>query len=130
MTLNSALQISASGLTAERFRLDVISSNIANADTTQIGNTPPYRRQEVELQSGPDGVQVAGIVPDMSAFPQKVDWTNPNHDPQTGVVTSSNVQPVVEMVDMLSASRAYEANIAAFNSAKSMIQDAFTIGKV
>lgn len=130
MSLNDSLRISATGLTAERFRLDVVSSNLANANTSQVGGAQPYRRRIVELQGGPDGVQVVGVVPDMSPFRTKVDWGDPNHDPKTGMVESSNVQPISEMVDMLSASRAYQANIAAFNSVKGMIQSALSIGKV
>ena len=67
---------------------------------------------------------------DQRPFRQVVDRGNPNADPKTGIVTFSNVEPVEEMVNMLTASRAYEANIAAFNSAKGMIRDALQIGKV
>lgn len=130
MSLNSALRISSSGLAAERFRMDVISSNIANANTMKVNGQDPYRRRDVSLQGGPDGVQITGIVQDQRPFREVVDRGNPNADPKTGVVTYSNVEPVEEMVNMLTASRAYEANIAAFNSAKGMIRDALTIGKV
>jgi len=129
MSLNSAMSVSTSGLSAERFRMDVISSNIANANSTQIGAEEPYRRKDVELASTPQGVQVAQVVDDQTPFPLKSDPGNPYAD-QNGMVKMSNVQPVNEMVDMLSASRAYEANVAAFNTAKGMIKDALTIGKV
>ncbi len=130
MSLSDAMRISSTGLTAERFRLDVVSSNLANANTGAIGGAPPYRRRLVELEGGPNGVKIVGVVPDMSPFHTKVDWGDPNHNPKTGLVETSNVQPIAEMVDMLSASRAYQANISAFNSAKSMVQSALSIGKV
>jgi flagellar basal-body rod protein FlgC len=129
MSLNAALRVSSSGLTAERFRMDVISGNIANANTSSIGGKDPYRRRTVLLSGDENGVKVQGVVTDQSELPTKIDFSDPNHGPD-GRVSVSNVQPVTEMVDMLSASRAYEANVAAFNSAKEMIKDALTIGKV
>jgi flagellar basal-body rod protein FlgC len=123
------MSVSTSGLSAERFRMDVISSNIANANSTQIGNQDPYRRKDVVLTSSEQGVQVAQVVDDQTQFPLKSDPGNPYAD-QNGMVKMSNVQPVNEMVDMMSASRAYEANIAAFNTAKGMIKDALAIGRV
>ena len=129
MTLNSALKISSTGLTAERFRMDVISSNIANSNSMKVGDKMPYRRRMVELQGTADGVEIVGVKQDMNAFRTAVEPGNPNADPKTGVVTYSNVEPVNEMVNMMSASRAYEANVAAFNSAKGMIRNALNIGK-
>src|SRR5579871_2655647 len=126
MSLNAALRVSASGLTAERFRMDTISGNIANANTSSINGKDPYRRRTVLLTGDANGVQVQGVVVDGSELPTKIDYADPNHGPD-GRVRVSNIQPVTEMVDMLSASRAYEANIAAFNSAKEMIKDALTI---
>lgn len=128
MSLNAAMRISSSGLTAERFRMDTISGNIANANTSKVGGKDPYRRKVVLLSGDENGVQVQGVIEDQSPFQSKIDYNDPNADAQ-GRVISSNVQPVTEMVDMLSASRAYEANVAAFNSAKEMIKDALTIGK-
>lgn len=130
MNINSALRASSSGLSAERFRLDVISANIANANTMKVGDKDPYRRKDVALVGGEDGVQIAGVVDDQRPFREVVDPGNPNADPKTGIVTYSNVEPVEEMVNMMSASRAYEANVAAFNSAKGMIREALQIGKV
>ncbi len=130
MNLNSSLRISASGLAAERFRMDVISSNIANANTMKVGSRDPYRRRDVVLTGGTEGVTIARIIEDQTPFRQVVDRDNPNADPDTGIVTYSNVEPVMEMVNMISASRAYEANIAAFNSAKGMIRSALSIGKI
>lgn len=130
MNLNTALRTSASGLTAERLRMDVISANIANANTMRINGKDPYRRKDVQLLAGTEGVEAGRIVDDTRPFRQVQDPTNPNADPATGMVTYSNVEPVEEMVNMMSASRAYEANIEAFNSAKNMIKSALQIGKV
>lgn len=127
--LNSALKLSSTGMTAERFRLDVISSNIANANTVRTGGKDPYRRRDVELVPTPEGVKINRIMVDNRPFRVVSDPTNPNADPGTGLVTYSNVEPVEEMVNMMSASRSYEANIAAFNSAKGMIKQALNIGK-
>ena len=109
--------------------MDVISSNIANANTTRVDGKDPYRRREVVLQSGGDGPQIVGLIQDQKPFREVVDPDNPNADAR-GIVTYSNVEPVMEMVNMISASRAYEANIAAFNSAKGMIRSALNIGKI
>lgn len=129
MTLSNAMRVSSTGLSAERFRMDVISLNIANANSTKVGNTMPYARRDVVLLGGSDGVQVQQVVSDPTPFPTKYDPANPSAD-ANGNVVSSNVKPVNEMIDMMSASRAYEANIAAFNSAKSMVKAALNIGKV
>lgn len=128
-SLNSALRISSSGLAAERFRMDVISSNIANANSIGMNGSDPYRRRDVSLVGGDNGVQIAGIVQDQRPFRKAYEPGNPNAD-ANGNVMYSNVEPIEEMVNMMSASRAYEANIAAFNSVKGMIKSALTIGKV
>ena len=123
------MKISASGLTAERFRMDVISSNIANASSMKVGGKDPYRRRDVALSGDADGVQIMGIVEDEKPFRVVNESGNPNADAQ-GNVIYSNVEPITEMVNMIGASRAYEANIAAFNSAKGMIKSALQIGKI
>lgn len=123
------MRASSTGLAAERFRMDVISSNIANANATGVRGQDPYRRREVVLQGNQEGVQVVALIQDDAPFRIEHDPFHPNADAQ-GNVKYSNVEPVVEMVNMLGASRAYEANIAAFNSAKGMIKSALTIGKV
>jgi len=128
-TLAGAMRISASGLVAERFRMDVISSNIANANSMKIGNQLPYRRRDVALSGDANGVRIVGIVQDQRDFRVVNDPGNPNADGE-GNVTYTNVEPIHEMVNMLGASRAYEANIAAFNSAKGMIRSALQIGKI
>ncbi len=128
-TLGKAMRVSASGLAAERFRMDVISSNIANANSMRANGKDPYRRREVVLEGNADGVRITRIVDDPSNFREVSDPGNPNADAR-GIVTYSNVEPILEMVDMLGASRSYEANIAAFNSARGMIRSALNIGKL
>ncbi|MBS1718834.1 MAG: flagellar basal body rod protein FlgC [Armatimonadetes bacterium] len=130
MTLNNALKTSSTGLAAERFRMDVISANIANSNSMQIGGQMPYRRRVVELMGTPEGVTINRVSQDSRPFRQVYEPGNPYRNPVTNMVTYSNVEPVEEMVNMMSASRAYEANIAAFNSAKGMIRSALNIGKV
>jgi flagellar basal-body rod protein FlgC len=129
MTLNNALKISSSGLTAERFRMDVISANIANANSVKTNGQDPYRRRMVVLYGDENGVKLGPVMKDMSELRAVQDPSNPLADDK-GYVYYSNIEPVHEMVDMIGASRAYEANIAAFNSVKSMIKSALNIGKV
>jgi len=132
------LDISASGLTAERLRMDVTAENLANAQTTRGANGQPYRRKEVVLQEAPGsfgatlsqamgggtagstgGVQVAGVVEDQTPLKRVYDPGHPDADAQ-GYVSMPNVDTVTEMVDLISASRAYEANVTAMNAAKQM----------
>ncbi len=150
MSLSNSLAISASGLTAERLRLDVISNNIANVNTTSGADGKPYRRQEVIFAarsgngsgfqsllqaaggggtpSSGAGVQVAQIRSDMGPFKRVKDFSNPAHD-KDGYVDMPNIEPVIEMVDMISASRAYEAGVTAINAAKQMESRALEIGR-
>lgn len=135
MGLFDAIDVAGSGLAAERLRMDVVAGNLANAQTTQGANGQPYRRREVVLQeadgqsfgsllasasaSPVNGVQVAGIVED-PAEPRRVyDPGHPDADPQ-GYVTLPNVNPVTEMVDLIGASRSYEANVTAMQTAKQL----------
>jgi len=128
MTLGRAMSISATGLHAERFRMDVISANIANANSMSANGTQAYRRQVVFLEQTDEGVRVQQITPDNAPFRLVYEPGNPAANAQ-GYVEYSNVEPVKEMVDMLSATRAYEANIAAFNSARGMARAALGIGQ-
>ena len=136
-----ALNVSATGLTAERLRMDVTAENLANAQTTRGADGQPYRRKEVvlaEVQSGgfgaqlakavgagsasgsqPGGVEVAGITQDQTPGKLVYDPGHPDAD-ANGYVQMPNVDPVAEMVDLISASRAYEANVTAMNAAKQM----------
>lgn len=107
--------------------MDIISGNIANANTVQTPGQPEIRRQSVVLRANEDGVEIAEIQPDRSPLRREYDPGNPNAI--NGWVTYTNINPVYEMVDMIGASRAYEANLAAFNTAKQMMNAALGIGK-
>lgn len=127
MSLSHAMRISSTGLFAERFRLDVISTNIANANSISTPEREAFRRQMVVLVGDPDGVAVRGVREDPSELRAVYEPSHPLSD-ASGHIYFSNVDPVKEMIDMLTATRAYEANIAAFNSAKSMMRSALNIG--
>ncbi len=129
MSLLRTFGISSSGLTAERYRMDVISANLANANTMRVNGQDPYRRKMVVLMESENGVSINGQVEDDSAFRESYEPGNPNADTK-GIVYYSNVDPIYEMVDMISASRAYEANLNAFNLTKQMVQSALDIGRV
>jgi flagellar basal-body rod protein FlgC len=133
MGMFDAFAISGSGMTAERLRMDVIASNLANADSTQGANGQPYRRRMVVLQAGSpsfdqvlSGVKVAGIVEDQSPLRRVYDPSHPDADAQ-GYVTLPNVNPVTEMVDLIASSRSYEANVTALQTAKSMFSKTFDL---
>ena len=128
MTLNQIMRQSSSGMVAERARMDVVSANIANANSMRTPNQEAYKRQMVVLTGTGDGVRVEKIVQDPSPLRAVNDPGNPYADAD-GNVFYSNVDPVSEMVNLMSATRAYEANVAAFNSAKGMMKAAFSIGK-
>ncbi len=143
MGLFDSLSVSASGLTAERTRMDVTAENLANAQTTQAPGGGPYRRKSVELtaidpggndfaallagaqgpsQAGAPGgtqVKVTGIVEDNSAPKMVYDPGNPDANAQ-GYVAEPNVDTVSEMVDLITEQRAYEADTTAMNTAKTM----------
>jgi flagellar basal-body rod protein FlgC len=136
----SSLDVSASALTAQRMRMDVISENIANADTTRTENGGPYRRRVVELAEQPltfsaalkqatgGGVVVSQIVEDQSDFEYEYDPTNPDAD-ANGYVAKPNVDTAEEIIDMMSATRSYEANVTALNATKSIAMKALEIGR-
>lgn len=139
MGLFDALNVSASGLSAERLRMDVTAENLANAQTTRGPDGGPYRRKSVVLQQdsggfgralataagatgpagGGGGVRVAAIVADAAPDRLVHDPGHPDADAR-GYVRMPNVNPVTEMVDLISSSRAYEANVTAMQAAKSM----------
>lgn len=152
MGMFSSINTSASGLSAERLRLDVISDNIANANTTRTADGGPFRRSRVvfrprveqpywrspflpeSLDNGiGKGVRVSEIEKDMDSELRLVyDPTHPDAvktGPKAGYVEYSNVNTVSEMVDMISASRAYEANVAVMEGSKSMFRKALEIGR-
>jgi flagellar basal-body rod protein FlgC len=141
MGIFDSMNVSASGLTAERLRMNVTAENLANAQTTRGVDGQPYRRKEVVLQevptggfgatlasamapgaaagSRPGGVEVAGIVEDAANFKTVYDPGHPDADAR-GYVRMPNVDTVSEMVDLISASRSYEANVTAMQAAKQM----------
>jgi flagellar basal-body rod protein FlgC len=140
--LFAAADISASGLAAERMRLEVVANNIANAFSTRTPNGGPYRRQEVVFTSvlnntvggggkagsglPAGGVQIAGVVEDTSDFHRVY---NPGHPDagQDGYVNMPNVDLPVEMVNMITASRAYEANLHAMQLFRQMTEQSYSI---
>ena len=120
MSLFGSLDISASALSAERLRMDVTAENLANAQSTRTAGGGPYRRKEVVTQAvGGGGVEVAGIAEDASEGKRVYDPGHPDADGE-GYVTMPNVDTVTEMVDLISASRAYEANVTAMQASKQM----------
>lgn len=123
------MRASSTGLAAERFRMDVISTNIANANSMRTKTEEAYRRQVVVLTGDENGVRIERVAADMSDLRQETEPGNPNADADDHVYYT-NVKPIHEMVDMIGATRAYEANVAAFNSAKGMMRSALTIGEV
>ncbi|MEN3202621.1 MAG: flagellar basal body rod protein FlgC [Atribacterota bacterium] len=130
MRIFRSFDVSASALTAERLRLSVIATNIANAETTRTPQGGPYRRKEVVfMPRGDGGVEVAAIREDTTTPPRLV--YNPGHPDanEEGFVAYPNVSVVNEMVDLLAATRAYEANVAALNATKSMLTSSLNIGR-
>ncbi len=140
----SGMDISASGLTAQRLRMDVISDNIANVDTTRTEDGTPYKRKYVVFEERADnfanvlkgkeqggsvgGVRVSEIGEDTKGYKLVYDPTNPEANAD-GYVEYPNVDPFQEMIDMMSAYRSYEANITAFNAYKDMAMKSLEIGK-
>jgi flagellar basal-body rod protein FlgC len=135
MRVFSALDISAGGLFAERTRMNVIANNLANANSTRTPEGGPFRRQLVIL-SGTEakdpneltglGVTVKGVVDDTSPFPLLYDPGHPDANAD-GYVAMPNVNVVEEMVDMITALRAYEANITAIDANKNMVRRSLDI---
>ena len=141
MSLFGAIDISGSGLSAERLRMDVTAENLTNAQTTRGADGQPYRRKEVVLREagssfdgalsaamGPSrtasgapagGVEVVAIAEDTAPNRMIYDPGHPDADAE-GYVSMPNVDPVTEMVDLIAASRAYEANVTAMQTAKTM----------
>ena len=162
MSFLSGFDISGYGLSAQRFRINLISSNIANANTTRTDEGGPYRRREVIFkaidfsdllanQMKKNGflkdentindpaardfpqpplmsVKVDKIIRDDSPFKLRFDPSNPDAD-ENGYVALPNVNPVVEMADLIEATRAYQANVAAYQSTKTMAQSAIDLLK-
>jgi len=144
MSFLSSMNVSASALTATRLRMDVITENLANSSTTRTANGEPYRRKYVVFQErtndrefasffnrarkAPGGVRVVRVGEDQSEFKYDYNPTHPDAD-ENGYVRLPNVEVVQEMVDMMAAVRAYEANITALNAFKDMVVKTLEIGK-
>ncbi|WP_249869790.1 flagellar basal body rod protein FlgC [Oceanobacillus saliphilus] len=149
MSIFNAINTSGSALTAQRLRMDVVSSNIANAQSTRAvlnenGEFEPYRRKMVVMQQADSsfksflqhaqnansvsGVKVASIVEDEQPFKLVYNPDHPDSN-EAGYVEMPNVDPLREMVDLMSSTRSYEANITALNASKSMLMKALEIGK-
>ncbi|MBI3603545.1 MAG: flagellar basal body rod protein FlgC [Nitrospirae bacterium] len=147
MDISDSIAISVSALDAQRRRLNVIASNMANAQSTQSVGGGPYRRRDVVFQTtsitpkfkqafkqaefgpgGQDGVRVARVIEDPKPGKSIYDPQHPDADKQ-GYVKMPNVNVVEEMVNMMSASRAYEANVQAISTARAMWNRALEIGR-
>jgi flagellar basal-body rod protein FlgC len=139
MSMFGGMEISATALTAQRLRMSVTAENLANANSTKGADGQPYRRKEVVLQSvahggfgsqlnaamgggsgvAPGGVQVAAVAEDQTAGKLVYDPSHPDANAQ-GYVQMPNVDTVTEMVDLIDAQRAYEANVTAMSASKQM----------
>lgn len=145
MSFLSSFNISGSGMTAQKYRLDIIAQNIANAQVTRTEDGEPYRRKMTVLSSvstgtfqdalktatgvvQKDGVQVEAVIEDESALVPVYDPTHPDANAE-GYVMYPNVNTAQEMTDAMGASRAYEANVTAFNATKSIVLKALEIGR-
>ncbi|MEZ0323942.1 MAG: flagellar basal body rod protein FlgC [Hydrogenothermaceae bacterium] len=131
------LEVSVSGMQAERVRMDLSASNLANINSTRTEDGQPYRRKVPVFEAILDSqsqipvykVKVKDIQTDPSDFKLKYDPGNPDAD-QNGYVRLPNVDPLREMVDMMSAIRSYEANLTAFNTHKDMLLKSLEIIRV
>lgn len=147
MSLFDSMRASATGMTAQRLRIDTISQNIANVNTTRSDNGQPYRRKTVVFEeinnrnsfnsilnnyldeySSSGGVKVTKIVEDKSPFISVYDPTHPDSN-EEGYVLMPNVNVVEEMTNLISTNRSYEANVTAFNASKGMASKALDIGR-
>ncbi|SCG83457.1 Flagellar basal-body rod protein flgC [Proteiniborus sp. DW1] len=146
MKIFKSIDISATGMTAERTRMEIIAKNIANANVTRTSSGTPYRRQKVVFKQNETspfsvylskysnklhnakGVKVSEIIEDQTPFKQIYEPGHPDAD-DNGYVQMPNVDITTEMVDMISATRAYEANMSAINSSKNMALKALEIGR-
>lgn len=145
MDFSTALRVSASGLTAQRMRMNTISSNIANINTIKTPEGGPYRRKDVVFESMPDArnfgemvtsrpdenvqrVQVTDVLVDRKAPLLKYEPNNPHAD-ENGYVAYPNINLMEEMTNMIQATRAYEANVSAIQASKDMALSALEIGR-
>ena len=145
MNFFDSMQTSASGLTAQRLRMNLVSSNLANTETTRTEQGGPYQRKEpifaatpiqgafgevlkAELSNKPSEVNVVEVINDSRKPLLKYDPLHPDADPQ-GFVSMPNINVMEEMVNMMAASRSYEANVTAISTSKNMVLKALEIGR-
>jgi flagellar basal-body rod protein FlgC len=145
MSLFSVLSVSASGMSAQRQRAELIVQNLANSETTRTPEGGPYHRQDAvfqsseqtspfssifqtQLNSGVQGVEVADVIQDPGEGEKRYQPGHPDAD-KDGYVTYPNVNPAEDMVDLLSAQRGYEGNVAAMSAIKDMIQHSIDLLK-
>ncbi len=139
MTLMTAIEVGASGLTAQRRRLEVLVGNLVNANTTKPAGTEPYRRKDVlfsatapeasfgaALDDAVQGVEISSVVTDRSEPVKRYEPGHPHAD-KDGYVSYPNINAMEEMVNVLSATRSYEANLQAVSMAKDMQQKTLEI---
>ncbi|MEM7314784.1 MAG: flagellar basal body rod protein FlgC [Planctomycetota bacterium] len=134
----SAADISASGMAAERLRMQIIANNVANANTTNTPQGGPYRRLNITFApilnnklsrrggGGASGVEVVGVEPDMGELPKIFDEHHPDADEQ-GYVHLPNVSIAREMVDMITSTRSYEANLQSLKNLRSMVEQSLAL---
>lgn len=140
-TLSAAISAAASALSVQRTRIEVAVSNMANAESTRGANGEPYRRRNVLLapepfgsfddalgQAQPSGVQVVGITEDQTPFKRRHDPGHPDADTD-GFVSMPNIDAPEEMVDMMGAARAYQANLAAIGMIRELVSKALELGR-
>jgi flagellar basal-body rod protein FlgC len=140
-TLGSAITASASALSAERTRIEAAVSNMANAESTRGPDGQPYRRRDVLLaadhtasfesafgRANAVGVKVAGVVEDQAPFRRRYEPSHPDADAQ-GFVQLPNVDPQNEMVDLIGATRAYQANLTAITLIRDLVQRSLELGR-
>ncbi|MBI5590612.1 MAG: flagellar basal body rod protein FlgC [Deltaproteobacteria bacterium] len=145
MNFFDSMQTSASGLTAQRLRMNLVATNLANTETTRTEQGGPYQRKEpvfaatpvqsafgevlkAELGNKPSEVNVVEVINDQRKPLLKFDPLHPDADPQ-GFVSLPNINVMEEMVNMMAASRSYEANVTAISTSKNMVQKALEIGR-
>ena len=138
MNLISGIDVTSGALNAQKTRLDIVAQNIANAQTTRTPNGGPYQRQIVSFESelvrrssagaSLQSVRIASIAPDRTPGQQVYNPQHPDAGPD-GLVTMPNVNLSYEMVDLITASRAYEANLSVAKNARKMAMKALEIGK-
>ena len=143
--LLTGMRVSASGMTAQRMRMNTISSNIANINTTRSPEGGPYRRKDVVLESIPEAksfgeilmsqpqrdvarVQVTDVAVDRKAPIMKYEPDHPDAD-ENGMVAYPNINLMEEMANMIQATRAYEANVSAMNATKDMAMTGLEVGR-